>query len=82
MQTIKVKAGHYYLCKERRLYYVVESLNHYTIYKDMDMWQITCLSNDRDYQMDTDSLERQIFTQDLGSSIAPAMRLLYGKAFV
>ena len=73
---VKIKADNYYLDKERNLIYVAESLDRYSIYEGYNMWQIHCLSSGRETQMDKESLE-YILVQDLGPTIAPAMRLLY-----
>lgn len=75
---VKVKSGHYYFDNERNLLYVTDSI----VVNGFTLWKFICLSTNQAFELDTDSLEHIILTQDLGPTIAPAMRLLYGAAQV
>lgn len=81
---VEIKPNNYYLDKDRCLIYVHDEaieLHQAHLPSWAQLWRFTCLSTNKTHEMDLDSL-KQIMVQDLGSTIAPAMRLLYGASNV
>ena len=73
---VEIKANNYYLDKDRNLIYVIGKSVLGRTYHSQYLWDFHCLSSNTKHRMDDESLE-YILEQDLGPTIAPAMRLLY-----
>lgn len=78
---MEIKADNYYLDKENNLIYMIDQSQRTFESYPQCLWKFKCLSSDRTHHLDTESL-KDILVKDLGPTIAPAMRLLYGAARV
>lgn len=90
-KKIKIKSDNYYFDFERNLLYMIgpkkwdnPNCMGYMNAKENkkgEGWEFLCLSTNKKYHMDLETMEI-ICTVDLGRTIPPAMRLLYGAARV
>lgn len=74
---LTVKPDTYYFDKNRRLLYVMNKAVLGGTYVAKYLWEVQCLTTNSKLRLADEELN-EMLVQDLGSTIAPAIRLLYG----